>query len=96
MTGFGQLDLWRLAGQRSYESGGAGPPPGDLRGYLASLEHETLVDLLCDQAAQDDALHRTLSLRAARDREFAGYLDQVKAAHRRKRNFMAALAARGM
>jgi uncharacterized Zn finger protein len=150
MAGFGQLDLWRLAGQRSYErgeryvdavvdlrdtvagvratvhgsdpyrvrlswadgrlvgdcscpvgregafckhcvavglvlvdsaeengaddeggaaEGGAAPPRGDLRGYLESLEHETLVDLLCEQAAQDDALHRTLTLRAARDRE---------------------------
>lgn len=139
MTGFGQLDLWRLAGQRSYERGegyvdavadlrettagvratvhgshsyqvrlswadgrlqgdcscpvgregafckhcvavglvlvdeaedgdGAEPAGDGLRDYLESLGHETLVDLLCDHAAQDDALHRALTLRAARDR----------------------------
>ncbi|MGH3995797.1 MAG: hypothetical protein ACRDSN_25415, partial [Pseudonocardiaceae bacterium] len=39
---------------------------------------------------------RGLYERAAPPGEFAGYLDEVKAAHRQKRNFMAALAARGL
>lgn len=42
---------------------------GDLRDYLNSLDHEALVDLLCDHAASDDTLHLKLVLRAAGDRE---------------------------
>lgn len=41
----------------------------DLRGYLESLDHEALVDLLCEHVATDDILHLKLTLRAATDRE---------------------------
>lgn len=41
----------------------------DLRGYLESLDHEALVDLLCDHADSDDSLHLKLTLRAAGDRD---------------------------
>jgi hypothetical protein len=41
----------------------------DLRGYLESLDHEALVDLLCEYTETDDSLHLKLTLRAAWDRE---------------------------
>jgi uncharacterized Zn finger protein len=139
VNGFGQLDLWRLAGKSSYERGegyveavvdlrptadgvratvhgyepyrvslswadgrlvgdcscpygaeGAfcehcvavglnwidgdtgeqptAPSADELREYVQSLDHGTLVDLLCEQAADDEVLHQRLSLQAARDR----------------------------
>lgn len=136
MSGFGQLDLWRLAGKRSYERGEAyvdavtglrrtdrgvratvhgsepyrvsldwadgpltgrcscpyaqegnfckhcvavglcwmdsdeqdfddDPPTEQIRAYLMTLEHSALVELLCEQAAQDGWLYEDLSDRAA-------------------------------
>jgi uncharacterized Zn finger protein len=41
----------------------------DLREYLESLDHEALVDLLCEHADSDDTLHLKLTMRAAGDRE---------------------------
>lgn len=41
----------------------------DLRGYLESLDHEALVDLLCEHAESDDSLHLKLALRVSGDRE---------------------------
>lgn len=41
----------------------------DLLDYLESLDHRTLVQLLYEATADNEALLRTLSLRAARDRE---------------------------
>jgi uncharacterized Zn finger protein len=146
VSGFGQLDLWRLAGKQSYERGehyvdavtrlrpitggvratvygsepyrvalmwaggeltgdcscpygsegnfckhcvavglswidraeadGADADAGvdspdveitDLRFYLASLDHDTLVDLLCEHAEDDDDLYDQLVLMAAQD-----------------------------
>jgi uncharacterized Zn finger protein len=145
VSGFGQLDLWRLAGKQSYErgehyvdavtrlrpaaggvratvygtepyrvsltwasgelvgdcscpygseghfckhcvavglswidraeadgdgDGGADGPDiesADLRFYLESLDHETLVDLLCEHAENDDDLYDQLVLMAAQD-----------------------------
>lgn len=134
MSGFGQLDLWRLAGKKSYERGeqyvdavtdlrwtangvwatvhgtepyrvrlswadgqlagacscphGEGgnfckhcvavgltwidgaesddaslPAPDELRAYLESLDHQTLVELLHEHASTDEALAYVLSLR---------------------------------
>jgi len=71
MTGFGQLDLWRLAGQHRNKDG-----------YAAAAALIARVGNLYERAATPG--------------EFAGYLDEVKAAHRQKRNFMAALAAHGL
>jgi uncharacterized Zn finger protein len=49
-------------------AGPAGPAAGqiDLRAYLESLDHATLVELLDEHARDDETLSRKLSLRAAR------------------------------
>jgi uncharacterized Zn finger protein len=46
--------------------GVAGRDGGEVRRYLASLDHAALVDLLCERAAHDENLDRMLRLRAAR------------------------------
>lgn len=136
VSGFGQLDLWRIAGKGPYEQGEQfvdavadlqpttdgvratvhdsepyqvslgwadgqltgdcscpygregtfckhcvavglswiddaelGPPSAEeLREYLTSLDHDRLVDLLCEHAEDDETLYRRLSLLAAGDR----------------------------
>jgi uncharacterized Zn finger protein len=39
----------------------------DLRAYVASLDHGNLVNLLCEHAADDGALHQRLSMLATRN-----------------------------
>jgi len=39
----------------------------EVGGYLASLDHAALVELLCEHAARDEDLDRMRRLRAARD-----------------------------
>jgi uncharacterized Zn finger protein len=50
---------------RPKEGNPSKPTTVDLRGYLTSIDPAELVDLLLDLAANDPALHRRLSLRAA-------------------------------
>jgi len=51
------------------DAGGEPLSEDDLRDYLESLDHDALVDLLCEHADSDDLLHLKLTLRAAGDRD---------------------------
>lgn len=56
------------------------PDAVDLRSYLHTRSKETLVDLLLEQAADDEFLHGRLSLEAAKSRGAPADLDEFRAA----------------
>jgi hypothetical protein len=67
------------AAEDGADVGGAGGAGGDdeLRRYLTSLDHAALVELLCERAAQDADLDRTLRRRAARGAAHRGSPDMA-------------------
>jgi uncharacterized Zn finger protein len=60
------LSATELADPEPAEPGSRAGGQIDLRGYLESLDHATLVELLHEHALDDETLSRKLSLRAAR------------------------------